>query len=164
MNVNTATTCRVASQLMQRDILTVSPDETLRDALALMTENHVTGLPVMDDNSRCIGLITANDILNYEQENARNSDESGRADVYDAETEKWETISLSAFGLQEFGDVRVSDVMTCDLVWVTRDTELKEVAQKMINENVHRILVMDSAARLYGIISAVDIVRFVAEN
>ena len=55
-----------ASDFMQRDVVTVAPDDTLRDALALMTENHVTGLPVMDGKSRCVGLITSSDILNYE--------------------------------------------------------------------------------------------------
>ena len=60
----------VAADVMQRDMVTVAPDDTLRDALALMTDSHVTGLPVMDDKSRCIGLITASDILGFEEEHA----------------------------------------------------------------------------------------------
>ena len=64
--MKTITQRAVAADLMQRDIVTVSPDDTLREALALMTDSHVTGLPVMDGNSQCVGLITASDILNYE--------------------------------------------------------------------------------------------------
>ena len=155
---------RAAADLMQRDLVTVSPKDTLREALALMTNNHVTGLPVMDDNSRCVGLITASDILNYEEDHASDSSESGMADVFDAESQQWETVPLSAFALQEFGHVRVNEVMTTDLIWVERDVAVEEVARRMLSEGVHRILVMDKQARLYGLLSAIDIVRYVAEG
>lgn len=58
----------VAAKLMKRDIVTVSPNDSLKDALALMVENHLTGLPVMDDQCRCVSLITASDILNFAEE------------------------------------------------------------------------------------------------
>jgi CBS domain-containing protein len=154
----------VAADYMQRDVVTVSPGDTLRQALDLMTANHVTGLPVMDENARCIGLITSSDILNYEQDHANESSDAGTAEFFDPETQQWETVPISAFGLQEFGDVRVRDVMTHDLIWVDRNTPLKEVARKMLVDEVHRVLVMDSAARLYGILSAYDFVRVAAES
>jgi CBS domain-containing protein len=153
-----------ATDFMQRDVVTVAPDDTLRDALALMTENHVTGLPVMDGKSRCVGLITSSDILNYEQEHADDSADSGMAQFFDPETQQWDSVSMSAFGLEEFGDVRVSEVMTRDLIWVDRNTSMKDVARRMIDERVHRILVMDKSASLYGLISAYDLVRVVAES
>src|SRR4051812_28973060 len=114
-----------AADLMQRDIVAISPEDTLRDALASMTENHVTGLPVMNGKSRCVGLITASDILNYEEEHADDSAENGEAKFFDPETQQWEAVPFSAFGLEEFGDVRVQDVMTRELVCVTRETPLK---------------------------------------
>ena len=154
----------VAADLMQRDIVAIAPDDTLRDALELMTENHITGLPVMDGKSRCVGLITASDILNYEEEHANNSEENGSAQFYDPETQQWETVPFSAFGLEEFGDVRVQDVMTRELVWVDRSMPLKDVARRMIDERVHRVLVMDKQCCLYGILSAYDFVRVVAES
>lgn len=154
----------VASDFMQRDVVTVSPNSTLREALSLMTENHVTGLPVMDRFEHCIGLITSSDILNYEQENDGESDEGRMAEIYDAESEQWETRSLSAFHLEKFGDVPVSEVMTRDLIWVHRETPLKEVARRMVDGHVHRVLVMDVASRLYGILSAYDFVRMAAES
>jgi CBS domain-containing protein len=153
-----------ANHIMQRDIVTVSPEDTLRLALALMTENHVTGLPVMDGTSRGIGLITASDILNYEQERADESVEDGTAQFFDPETQQWESVPLSAFGLEEFGGVRVEEVMSTDLIWVHRGAPVRDVARRMIDQRVHRVLVMDDNANLYGIISAFDLVRVVAEE
>jgi CBS domain-containing protein len=154
----------VASDVMQRDMVTVAPDDTLRDALALMTENHVTGLPVMDDKSRCIGLITASDILGFEEEHAEDASELGMLQHFNADLGKWESVPISAFGLEEFGDVRVEEVMTRELISVGRDTPIKEVAQKMLAADVHRVLVMDERYRLFGIISSFDFVRVVAES
>ena len=47
-----------AADIMQRELVTVSLGDTLQDAMFQMTENHVTGLPVMDSKSRCVGLIS----------------------------------------------------------------------------------------------------------
>jgi CBS domain-containing protein len=145
-------------------MVTVSPNNTLRDALALMTENHVTGLPVMDAKSRCIGLITASDILGFEEEHAEDSTDDGMMQHFNNEIGRWESVPLSAFGLEEFGDVQVEEVMTRDLISVQRDTPLKEVAQKMLDDDVHRVLVMDERFNLYGIITSFDFVRIVAES
>jgi CBS-domain-containing membrane protein len=100
--------------------------------------------------------------LNFEQENASDSPTSATADFYDPESQRWETIPISAFGLERFGDVRVSDVMTTELVWVERDTPLTVAARRLLNERVHRLLVLDKVSRLYGVLSAYDFVRVVA--
>jgi CBS domain-containing protein len=154
----------VAADVMQRDMVTVSPGDTLRDALALMTENHVTGLPVMDGRSRCIGLITASDILGFEEEHAEDSAEHGMMQHLNAENGRWESIPASAFGLEEFGDVTVEEVMSRELVWVERDTPVKQIAKQMLGDDVHRVLVMDERYSLYGIITSFDFVRVVAES
>jgi CBS domain-containing protein len=146
---------------MQRDIITVSADDTLRDALKLMIENHVTGLPVMDRNSRCIGLVTTTDILNYQEEHA-NDEPEGTTQFFDPESQQWEDVPLLAFAAEDFGEVRVADVMTRELIWVKRDTPLTEVARRLVEERIHRVLVMDEKSHLYGLISAFDFVSYVA--
>lgn len=159
---NTTLRQLVAADVMQRDMVTVAPSETLRDALALMTANHVTGLPVMDSKSRCIGLITASDILGFEDEHAGDTAAGGMMQHFNSDIGRWESVPLSAFGLEEFGDVRVEEVMTHELISVHRDTPLKAVAQKMLDENIHRVLVMDERFSLYGIVTSFDFVRVVA--
>lgn len=160
----TKTTQRMtAADLMQRDIVTVESSDSLRDALKLMMENHVTGLPVMDRSSRCIGLVTASDILNYENENS-NELASGMTQFFDPDTQQWEDVPILAFSSEDFGDVQVAELMSRDLIWVSRDTPINQVAQRMVDERVHRVLVMDDRSQLYGIISSFDFVRVIAES
>ena len=154
----------VAADIMQRDVLTIAPQETLRDALLMMTGNHVTGLPVMDEHGRCIGLISATDILNFEQDHADEEAESEMLQFYNPENEQWESVPASAFGLEEMGEVRVEEVMATDLIWVDRNKPLKEGARKMLDARIHRVLVMDDTLHLFGLVSSFDFVRVVAEK
>jgi predicted transcriptional regulator len=73
-------------------------------------------------------------------------------------------MAVTALGLERFGDVKVSEVMTTELIWVHRTAALREVAQRMLDEEVHRVLVMDDKRQLYGIVAAYDMVRVVAEG
>ena len=154
-----------AADIMQRHLVTVSLSDTLQDAMFQMTENHVTGLPVMDSKSRCVGVISATDILNYEQDHAEFTSEanSDLARHFDMDTQRWESVRVSSFALEEFGEVKVDDVMARDLISVARETPVKEVAATILNQSVHRVLVLDENQHLYGIISSFDFVTLVSE-
>jgi CBS domain-containing protein len=154
-----------ADDIMHRDVVTVSLGDTLQDAMNQMTENHVTGLPVMDRKSRCVGLISATDILNYEQEHTEFTAQanSDMARHFNMDTQRWESVRVTSFALEEFGEVRVDDVMARDLVSVARDTPVQVVAATMIKGGIHRVLVLDENQRLYGIISAFDFVQLIDE-
>lgn len=155
-----------AADIMQRDLVVVRTNATLREALNQMTENHVTGLPVVDRHAKCVGLVSATDILNYEQEYADEADDANAeiAQHFNPETQQWESVRMSSFALERFGDVRVEEVMTYNLVSVARETPVIEVARTMIDQNVHRVLVLNDEQRLFGIVSATDFVRMFADR
>jgi len=156
---------RKAADIMQRDVITVRENDTLQDAMALMTENHVTGLAVMNSKSKCVGVITASDILGYEQDHAEFTSEvnADLAHHFNPDTQQWESVRVSSFALEEFGEIHVEEVMTRDLIYVHSDAPLRDVARKMCEASIHRVLVLDEDYRLYGIISAVDFVKLFAE-
>jgi CBS domain-containing protein len=156
----------VASDIMQRNLVVVYDRETLKDALDLMTENHVTGLPVVNSDGVCVGVITATDILNYEQEHSEFTAEANAdlAHHFNADTQQWESVRVTSFALEEFGEVRVEEVMSPDLVNVEMQTPVREVAKKMFSAKIHRVLVTNEDGRIYGIISAFDFVRLYAEG
>lgn len=153
-----------AADMMQRDVIVVYDSDTLQTAMQTMTENHVTGLPVVDAKSKCVGVITSSDILNYEQEHSEFTSEvnAEMARHFNPETGQWESIRVTSFALEEFGEVRVSEVMSRDLVFVEPDSAILEVARKMRDEQIHRVIVLSKDYRIHGIISAFDFVRLYA--
>lgn len=156
----------VARDIMQKDVSTVSPSDSLQDAMTIITENHVTGLPVIGGKGRCVGVVTAGDILNFEQEHAEFAQEanSDMARHFDSERQRWESVRVTSFALEEFAEVPVSEVMTRELVSVGPNASSTEVAQHMLDQEIHRVLVLDDDQRLFGIISAFDFVRLWADS
>jgi len=155
-----------AGDVMQRDIITIYESDTLQEAMQQMTENHVTGLPVVNSKGQCVGVITASDILAYEQEHSEFTMEanSEMARHFNPEKQQWESVRVSSFALEEFGEVAVKEVMSRDLIAVRSDTPLRQVAQKMREAQVHRVLVLTEDNRLKGIISSFDFVNLYAEK
>jgi len=49
--------------LMKKPVYTVPPDYTVEEAAALLLEKKISGLPVVDENNRLIGIITRSDLF-----------------------------------------------------------------------------------------------------
>ena len=155
-----------AADIMHRDVVTVEMNASLEDALDAMTANHLTGLPVINSEEKCVGMITATDILNYEQEHSEYASDANddMAQHYDMDTQRWESVRITSFALEVFAEVKVAEVMSSRLVTVTSETGIREVAKKLIDEKVHRTLVLDARHLIRGIISATDFVRLFANG
>jgi CBS domain-containing protein len=128
---------RVA-ELMVSDVKVVAPDMSVADAVALMTEHHISALPVIDTRNRLLGVISNTDIL---QAAAEGTDEQSHAQLFDA--------------------TEVRDLMTPRPATVRLETDVKEAAQQMLYLEVHRLFVEENG-RLVGVLSQSDIVRGVA--
>ncbi len=151
---------------MQRDVVTTAPDESLQEALSLMLENHVSGLPVIDRKDRCVGIVSATDILNLEREQAEHSEAVATEEMgsyFDPDRQQWENMRVGG-SFDEIPDTPVSEVMSSDVIFVKPGTPLTDVADLMLGQGIHRVLVMDEERYLHGIIAAMDFVKVYAEN
>lgn len=155
-----------ASAIMSRNLLTVSPTDKLAEALQMMVENHVTGLPVVDSKGCCLGVISATDILTYEQDHAEEAEDVNKDQTryFDPERGQWESLRASNFALEHFGHVLVNEVMNTNVLSVHGDASVDEVARLMVEQEIHRVIVVDGTQHLLGAISAIDIVRLVADG
>ena len=54
-----------AKDVMTKDVITISPDVTLKDAIELLLEKKISGMPVVDKKGKMIGIISEKDILNF---------------------------------------------------------------------------------------------------
>ena len=50
-------------EFMTRDVVTVRPDTAVHDIAALMVERRISGMPVVDDGGRVIGIVSQGDLL-----------------------------------------------------------------------------------------------------
>jgi CBS-domain-containing membrane protein len=104
-----------AADVMTKDITVVEQNAALGDAVMLMADDHISALPVVDSDGRCVGLISAHDVLNFEERNS--SLKRGR--YFDPDTETWETVATAAEAIEQLPVVPVAQVMSRNVLFVT---------------------------------------------
>ena len=134
--------------VMTRNVLTATPDMPLTDALALLTENHVSGAPVVD-GGKVVGIFSATDLLAFFAD--LQSPTRGLA---------FRDRRARAAPLE---DVTVADVMTRQVEWLPPDCTVEEAALLMGRKQIHRVVVMMGDV-LLGIVSTADVAKAVAEQ
>ena len=175
--------------IMTREELTLSPETTLRDAVDLLAEHHVSGAPVVTGRG-VEGVVSMTDLLDFQASTpavpSERSDQpypieevDERRDI-DAEdepsgtffTELWEdagadvgerfeTVRTPEWDL--LGEHVVSEVMDRHLHAMPPDTPVSAAADEMRRAGVHRVLVMQGG-ELLGIVTTMDITRAVADH
>ena len=135
----TAPDMRVAD-LMTIDPIVISIDASIEDAEELLRHHRVTGLPVVDLAGRLVGVVSQTDLL------------------YLA------VPAVQALVRHRQRGVRVGEVMSSPPVTIELSATLREAAQRMNDERLHRLVAVDEHGRPIGVIAAMDFVALAAEG
>jgi len=145
-----------AADLMSRDLITISRQMTLHGAAHRLSQSHVSGAPVIDEDGRCVGVLSATDLVRWLDE--------GRPLIGHSAAETKEYHSPWQMQNQEaMPEDEVSRHMTSDVVTATVHTRIGELARLMIDASIHRIIVVDGDGRPTGVVTGTDILAAVAE-
>lgn len=144
-----------AADVMTRNVVAVSPDAPLSQAVRLMLDRRISGLPVLDTDGRPVGMLTEGDLIRRA--------ETGT----DAPRAGWLSIiftpgRLAGDYVQTHGR-RVADVMTPDVISVTETTPLSDVAELMRSRRVKRLPVTRDDS-VVGIVSRSDLLGALAKE
>lgn len=127
----------VVEDVMTRDVVTLTPEHTLRDAIDLLRSKRIRHLPVVEAQ-RLVGIVTDRDV-------------------------KRATPSvLTGVGKDEYDNslltIKVSQLMTREPITVPRQSALKSAVEIFINRKVGALPVVDDG-HLVGILTEIDILR-----
>jgi CBS domain-containing membrane protein len=141
------------SRVMSQPVRTVHPETPLTDAAHLMVSERISGLPVVDDSGRLVGIITEADFLRALGVPAHQPHQS-----------LWQTLEslfshLSHHGEPEAPDTLVTEHMVKNVVSVRPEQDLHDVIEVMKRNNVKRVVVCDNARRVLGMVTRSDLVR-----
>jgi CBS domain-containing protein len=129
----------LVADLMTMDPVSVAVDAPLEEVARLCRANGISGLPVVDDSGALLGVITQTDLV------AIHESRLGRV------------IRAEPSGL------RVGEVMTSPAVTVPMTASLRDAAQLMRDERIHRVVALDDGGRPVGVVSASDFVTLYAD-
>jgi CBS domain-containing membrane protein len=148
---------RVASHtpvkdVMTRDVITVRRTADLHEAAKILSDHRISGMPVVDDNNRVIGVISEADILTL----AGMSREHTFKDIL-------RNLLGEPVPARKTGNT-VGDVMSFPPITSKGDDEIGDVARIFDERRIKRLPVVDDEGRLIGIVSRADIVRAIGRK
>jgi CBS domain-containing membrane protein len=138
--------------------VTVAPDDTVKDALDLLVANNVAALPVVDESNRCVGVISASDLLGVSQERGEDLEAINAAEGLTRE------LLVEHLERADFSDLVVKEAMTATPIVIGPEAPLSEAARIMIEYGIHHLVVTENKHRFLGVLSSLDVLRAVAEG
>jgi acetoin utilization protein AcuB len=124
---------------MTRNPVLCTADLSVTDAFDLMKKSRIRRMPVIDKNGKLVGIVSDKDLLRVTPSPAT---------------------TLSAYEIPYLlSKVKVSDVMTKQVITVTEETPVEEAARIMVDNKIGGLPVVDEAHVVAGIITETDIFK-----
>jgi CBS domain-containing protein len=142
-----------AHQIMTRPVITVAPDANIVEAANAMLLNHISGLPVVDEAGKLVGIVSQGDFIR-------------RAEIgTQRKRGRWLKFLVGPGGAaSDFVHERgrtVGEIMTTEPCTVTENATLEDVVELMQRNNVKRLPVM-RGDQIVGIVTRTNLLRAVA--
>lgn len=143
-------------KVMNQNVYAISADSKIRDLLQLFIEKQVSGVPVVAEDNKLVGIVTDADVLGQIHEPPTFFDLMTYIMVIDSE-------SVLLADIKQLLDLPVAKVMTKNVVTVTEDTKLTYAAQVLSKRKFKKLPVV-RGGKLVGVVSRRDLVRFLVQE
>ena len=119
--------------IMEKNVVTIEDDKTALDAANLISEKDVSFLVIMKNNTP-VGVLSESDF-----------------------------VKRLAADDKKASEVIVSEIMSSNFRWVEPETEIEDAIQKMLNNNIRRLVILDNN-KLAGVITQTDLTGFLRDK
>lgn len=150
----------LAHEIMTPSIKAVPQSWTMERLARFLTDNEITGSPVTDEDGEIVGIATLKDITEFRWNATRNEFDSSLTPEEEQEARR---LRMAIF--EEMGKVpvEVRDIMTPIVLSVDEETPVKDIADVMMQEHLHRIFVTRDA-KITGIITTYDMLKLISDK
>ncbi len=145
-----------AKDIMTTDVITIDPETSVKKAANIMSENDISGLPVVKDGE-LVGIVTENDLIIKDKKlHFPEYINVIGGIIYLESYKKFEE------EFKKFIAVKVGELMTKDVITASPNDPIEDLATTMHQEDVNRLPVVDNAGQLIGIVTRANIVKHIA--
>jgi CBS domain-containing membrane protein len=146
---------QLVEKLMSQPVKTVRPDSTLSAAAHILVTSKISGLAVVADDNKLVGIITEADFLRSLGVPSHHPDQS-----------VWATLENMFHHQLQIGEPEgiVADLMNKKVVTITPQHSLHEVLDVMKQNRIKRVIVCDQDQHAVGMITRSDLVRIFFDN
>lgn len=141
-----------AKDIMTTDVITIKPEATVEELARALMEHRISGVPVVDDAKKIVGIVTENDLIRKNKRFhiptvIRLFDAYFLIGAGKAEEE-----------IKKMAATTVDEIYTEKVVSIEEDTSLEDIATIMAEQHIHLLPVLSSGT-VVGIVGKADVVR-----
>lgn len=140
-------------EMMTKDVLTLSPANTLSEAAALFVEHNISGAPVVDAYNNVVGIITEGDLVRQQKPLTK--------PLYLMFLDSAFPINFKEVNndLEALTAINVEQLMSEDVVSLHEYDEASLAAELMIKKKINRVPIINDEGQLLGIVTRQDVIR-----
>jgi CBS domain-containing protein len=148
---------KTVADAMSREPITTHAETALTEVIRVLAERRISGLPVVDQSGRLVGVISETDLM------WRESGVTPPAYIMLLDSVIYlENPATYERDLHKALGQTVGEVMSRDPVTISPEQSLQAAARLMHERSIHRLPVLDSTGQVIGILTRGDIVRAMA--
>ena len=142
-----------AKDIMTKEIISVSPDTEIANAVKILVEQRINGLPVIDESGRLVGILCQSDLVAQQK----------MIPIPSLFTLLESYIPLTSIKridkeVEKIAALKVKQAMTPNPVTVDPQTDIEDVARLMVDEKYHTLPVMEGN-KVVGIVGKEDVLK-----
>jgi CBS domain-containing protein len=125
---------RPIREIMSTEVVAFTAQTSIQEATRIMLDRQISGAPVVDEARRPIGIVSKTDLLEAWYEHHKSQDDAASSEV--------------------------GHIMVPYLLAAQHTAPIALAAALMAYEGVHRLLVLDEQSAMIGIVTSLDILRW----
>jgi CBS domain-containing protein len=144
-----------AADVMVRQVITVRPDDSVAEAVKLLTANDISALPVVDETGTVVGVLSESDLVH-------------RAEIGTEKHHPWwlEAVMPASRLAGEFAKAhgrKVKEIMSTRPVTASENASLGEIAMLLERHRIKRVPIVHDG-KLVGIVSRSNLIQALASS
>jgi CBS domain-containing protein len=145
--INRLTRAVEAKDVMNRDVVSVTPGTPLQEVSEIMGRHGISGVPVVDESEKVAGIISEKDFLSR----------MGMQNNITFMSVVAECLIGDGCMAVDIRDKSAGDIMTSPAITVYEDTSIMEVDNLMLKHRINRVPVLNHKDKLIGIVTRTDL-------
>ena len=146
----------LARDIMTRDVVSITPDTPVRRIAAILVEQGISAVPVVDETGLPIGVVSEGDLIGRDQ-----SEKAQRRDWWLTLLAEGETLHPDFLAMIEGSHATARSLMSAPVITIGEDTEAGEIAHLMATYRIKRLPVVEDG-HIVGIVSRADLLHAIA--
>jgi predicted transcriptional regulator len=150
-----------AKHVMNSKVLTAKPDWSVNRLAEFFMENCISGAPVLSGEGTPMGVVSLTDIVHHDTQPEKEGD--WPHDYYlHVLGGRYAAVTAEGLRIEAEPLTTVRDIMTPVIYQVSEDTPVQQVADMMIKNYIHRVIVL-RGEKVVGIISTPDMLKIIRD-